>query len=131
MKAFVFRNTERNTNLISPKGRLITFLSNKTIVSHPDDIAFLRACVDNNNECGVFIDPNEFEVDTDDLTPEGRVEKIRREAIAEYIANQNKELGQQAPAPSSLVTGVASSAATKGATQLGAIAAASAAKTEK
>lgn len=118
MKAFIFRNTERNTNIISPAGRLVSFINNKTLVSHADDIKYLQACVDNNNECGVFIDPSEFEVDTEDLTPEGRNEKIRREAIAEYIASQNKELA--APAPSGLVTGTASSADTKGTTQLGA-----------
>lgn len=129
MKAFIFRNTERNTNIISPAGRLVSFINNKALVSHPDDIKYLQACVDNNNECGVFIDPAEFEVDTEDLTPEGRNEKIRREAIADYIASQNKELAAQPVAPSGIVTGVAGSAAVKGATQLGA--AAAAVKTEK
>ena len=63
----------------------------------------------------VYIDPKESEIDTEELTPEGKLEKIKREAIAEFLAaqaaaaghNSSSEQKQLLPGTSATVSPVA------------------------
>ena len=131
MKAKVFRNNLASTRLITPAGRLIIFTNHKCIAVKQEDMDYLDACAANDNECGVFIDPNEYEVDTEDLTEEGRKEKIRREAITDYIASQQAALKPQGNVTGGMKVGIAGSADVKGTTLDGAAIAALSAASAK
>ena len=85
--AKVFKNRVPNCKVFHPKGRQITFVGGKHITQIKLDIDYLQSLVDEGDP-HVYIDQDEFEVDTDELTVEGRVAKIKREAIEEFLAAQ-------------------------------------------
>lgn len=114
MKAKVYFHPEKSTRIISPAGRLTVFFNHKFVAIKQEDMDYLDACVANNNECGVYINPDEYEVDTEEMTEEGRKEKIRREAVEEYIKSAQAELKPQGKQVGGLVVGAAGSADTKG-----------------
>lgn len=85
--AKVFKNRVPNCKVFTPAGRQITFHNGKHITQIEGDIKYLEEVVA-NGDAYVYIDPEEVEVDTEDLTPEGMVRKLKREAIEEYLAAQ-------------------------------------------
>lgn len=85
--AKVFKNRVPNCKVFTPAGRQITFHHGKHITQIQKDIEYLESLVA-ENDAYVFIDPNEYEIDTEDLTPEGMIKKLKREAVEEYLAAQ-------------------------------------------
>jgi predicted HicB family RNase H-like nuclease len=85
--AKVFKNRIHNARVFDETGRMIIFYNGKHITTIQRDIDFLQKMVD-DNDAYVFVDPNEVEVDTEELTEEGRIAKLKREAIAEFLAAQ-------------------------------------------
>lgn len=83
--AKVFHNSVPNCKVFHPNGRQITFANGKCITSIKLDIDYLELMVA-EGDAYISIDPNEFEVDTDDLTEEGRVKKLQAEAVEAYKA---------------------------------------------
>lgn len=107
--AKIFRNTVPNCNVIHPDGRIVTFHGGKHITSIAKDADFLQQLAD-ANEAGVFIDANEFEVDTEELTPEGMLKKIKREAVEEFLAQQKLAAQHNSSSAQGNVLGAATSA---------------------
>jgi hypothetical protein len=85
--AKVFKNRIQNARVFDETGRMIIFYNGKHITTIKRDIDFLQKMVD-EGDAYVFVDPKEVEVDTEDLTDEGRIAKLKREAIAEFLASQ-------------------------------------------
>lgn len=85
--AKVYKNRVPNCKVFHPKGRQITFIGGKHITQVKTDIDYLQSLVDEGDP-HVYVDPEEHEVDTEELTPEGRMAKIKREAIEEFLAAQ-------------------------------------------
>lgn len=85
--AKVFKNRVPNCKVFHPNGRQITFIGGKHITQIEKDIKYLESLVAEGDP-HVYIDPEEHEVDTEELTPEGRMAKIKREAIQEFLAEQ-------------------------------------------
>lgn len=123
--AKVFKNYVPNSKVVTPEGRIILFIGGKHITQIKKDIEYLTDLVEAGDKY-VYIDPNEAEVDTEELTVEGRTAKIKREAIAEYLAQQARaaehnstseqgELG--AGTSSTLVNSLASNSGMKAASQ--------------
>lgn len=87
--AHVFKNQIKNCKVITPEGRILTFFAGKHITTIEKDIEFLTAM---SKEPGsyVSIDPKEPTIDTEDLTEEGRINRIKREAVAEFLEQQKR-----------------------------------------
>lgn len=85
--AKVFKNRVPNCKVFTPAGRQITFHNGKHITQIKQDIEYLEALVAGGDDY-VFIDQNEYEIDTEDLTAEGMIKKLKREAVEEYLAAQ-------------------------------------------
>jgi len=83
--AKVFKNYVPNCKVFTPEGRQITFVNGSHITQIEKDIEYLQSCVDAGDQY-VYIDPNEVEVNTEELTVEGRMAKLKREAVEEYLA---------------------------------------------
>jgi hypothetical protein len=86
-KAKIFRNHVHNCRVFHPDGRQIQFLAGKHVTTLSKDIDYLQSLVDAGDQY-VYIDAKEFEVDVEELTPEGRLNKIKKQAIEEYLAGQ-------------------------------------------
>jgi len=85
--AKVFKNRVANCKVFTPEGRQITFVNHKHITTIEKDIKYLTELVE-EGDAYVYIDQNEVEVDTEDLSPEGQIRKLKREAVEEYLAQQ-------------------------------------------
>lgn len=85
--AKVFKNQIQNCKVIHPDGRIILFFKGKHITTIKKDIDYLEELAQESGSY-VFIDPEESEIDTEDMTEEGRIAKLKREAIEEYKAQQ-------------------------------------------
>jgi len=83
--AKVFHNSVPNCKVVHPNGRQIIFANGKHITTLKIDIDYLESLVAAGDQY-VSVDPNELEVDTDELTPEGRIAKLQREAVEAYKA---------------------------------------------
>lgn len=83
--AKVFKNTVPNCKVFTPEGRQITFVHGKHITQIKKDIEYLNSIVEAGDQY-VYIDPEESEVDVEELTAEGRMAKLKREAVEEYLA---------------------------------------------
>lgn len=86
--AKVFKNRVLNCHVSTPEGRLITFVEGHHITTIQKDIDFLEKEIAEGNNDFLYVDPNELEVDTEELSEEGRINKIKRQAIEEYLRNQ-------------------------------------------
>lgn len=86
--AKVFKNRVLNCHVSTPEGRLITFVEGHHITTIQKDIDFLEKEIEEGNNPFLYVDPNELEVDTDELSEEGRIRKIKRQAIEEYLKQQ-------------------------------------------
>lgn len=85
--AKVFKNHVTNCKVFTPEGRQITFVNGSHITQIKKDIDYLQSCVDAGDQY-IYIDPNEVEVNIEELTVEGRTAKLKREAVEEYLAAQ-------------------------------------------
>ncbi len=85
--AKVFKNQLPNCKVLHPDGRLVVFFNGKHISTNQKDIDYLTQLSEEPGSY-VFIDPEEHEIDTEDLTPAGRIAKLQREAVENYIAQQ-------------------------------------------
>lgn len=85
--AKVFKNQIQNCKVVHPDGRIIVFFKGKHITTIQKDIDYLEEMAQEQGSY-VYIDPEESEVDTEELTEEGRIAKLKREAIEEYKAQQ-------------------------------------------
>lgn len=97
--AKVFKNHVANCRVSHPDGTIISFNHGKCITTHKKDIEYLQSLVD-AGDTYVYVDPDEAEVDTEELSVEGRIAKLKREAIEEYkatLANMPASLGDSAP----------------------------------
>lgn len=86
--AKVFKNRVPNCRISHPDGTIITFNNGKCITTLQRDIDYLNKVVA-DGDTYVYIDPEESEVDTEELTTEGMHAKLKREAVEEYIAMMN------------------------------------------
>ena len=85
--AKIFKNRIPNARVFHPDGRMVTFVSGKCITTVEKDIKYLQSLVD-EGDAYVYIDPKEAEIDTEEMTEEGRLAKLKREAIAEFLEAQ-------------------------------------------
>lgn len=85
--AKVFHNHVKNCQVSHPDGRVTTFNNGKHITTIEKDIEYLQSLVDANDDF-VFVDPECLEVDTEELTPAGIINKLKREAVEEFLAAQ-------------------------------------------
>lgn len=85
--AKVFKNRVLNCRVIHPDGRIIIFDNGSHITVLKKDIDYLQSLVD-EGDAYVYIDHNEVEVDTEELSIEGRINKLKREAVEEFLAAQ-------------------------------------------
>lgn len=83
--AKVFKNRVLNCNVSTPEGRIITFIEGHHITTNKKDIEFLEKEITEGNNSFLYVDPDNLEVDTDELSEEGRIAKIKRLAVEEYI----------------------------------------------
>jgi len=83
--AKVFHNSVPNCKVIHPNGRQIIFANGKCITSIKVDIDYLESLVASGDQF-ISVDPNELEIDTEDLTEAGRIKKLQREAVEAYKA---------------------------------------------
>lgn len=83
--AKVFKNHVPNCKVFTPTGVQIVFHHGKCITQFKHEIEYLQSLVDAGDPY-VYVDPEESEVDTDELTAEGRMAKLKREAVEEYLA---------------------------------------------
>lgn len=92
--AKVFCNHVPNCKVFTPNGRQIMFINGKHITQFQPDIDYLQSLVDAGDDY-VHVNQAELEVDTEELTVEGRIKKLKREAVEEYLATVAAASGVQ------------------------------------
>lgn len=78
-----------NCKVIHPDGRIITFYNFKHISTVKIDQDYLDELIQEPGSF-VYIKEDEYEIDTDDFTEEGRIRKIKKEGIKEFLAQQER-----------------------------------------
>ena len=84
--AKVFKNRIPNCRAATPTGRIIIFTNGQHITTYQPDIDYLEGLVAEGSNPYIYIDEDEKTVDTDELSVEGRIKKLKREAVEEYLA---------------------------------------------
>ena len=80
----LFKNRKGSVNIVTDNGYRINFAQGVYHTANKDHIEYLEKLVE-NNECGVYIDPDEPEINTEEQSPEARLRaKIKLEIEAEY-----------------------------------------------
>lgn len=83
----VFKNHIKNCKVVTPTGRHLAFFNGKHLTSVEKDIEYLTE-MSKEEGSYVYIDPKEPEIDTEELTEEGRIAKAKREAVEEFKKQQ-------------------------------------------
>lgn len=88
-------------NIATPDGILLRFVNGRFFSSDKKIIKYVQSLVD-SNECGIYIDPEESTVDTNDLSPDAA---LRRRIRAEILAEQKKAMIAPTVHPGNSVSG--------------------------
>lgn len=94
----LFKNKHGSVAVLTPKGEPIHFAQGRFWTTQAKFSNYLQQLADNGNECGVYVDPQEPEIDTENTTPlEILRRKIRLELEAEIKAGKINATARTTP----------------------------------